>query len=149
MFSCFRHYANTEIRSAVEGFTALHLASMRGHSFTVSILLRHGSDVMARDKRGRTACHCAVDTSLSAEVSVSDQDRIDTINILSQYGVDMIEYTSDSHESAKDLAISNNLHKPVIMAVENAMSHFSRSQPKWCYSNGTSRNELTDFWFPI
>ena len=126
----FRHYASTEIQSKVEGFTALHLASMRGHSLAVSILLRHGADIAARDRRGRTACHCCVDTSLSGQTPVSDKDKIDSINILSQYGVDMVELTTDTHETAKDLAMRNKLSKPVVMAVEMATRLFVQSQRK-------------------
>jgi ankyrin repeat protein len=43
------------------GMTALHYAAMAGHFDVVDGLLRHGSDVNARDNRGRTAlseaCH--------------------------------------------------------------------------------------------
>lgn len=44
----------------VEGFTALHLAAMAGHTGVVSALLQHGVALSAVTRSGQTALHLAV-----------------------------------------------------------------------------------------
>ena len=60
----------------------------------------------------------------------SDQDMIDTISVLSQYGCDMSELTSDTRESAKDMAIRHQLNRDVVLALEQAWRIYSRHQIK-------------------
>ncbi|XP_075261646.1 ankyrin repeat domain-containing protein 16-like [Convolutriloba macropyga] len=121
----------TGIQSKVEGFTALHLACSRGHVKAVSLLLRWGANVNSLDRKQRTACHCVVDRSIDPDHKVtSDQDMIDTISVLSQYGCDMSELTSDTRESAKDMAIRHQLNRDVVLALEQAWRIYSRHQIK-------------------
>ena len=81
----------------------------------------------ALDNRQRTSCHCAVDLSIDPDYRVTDENRIDTIQVLAQYGADMVEMTSDSRESAKDVAIRYKLSPSVVMALEHAMRFFSQN----------------------
>jgi len=56
-----RDYANcpadTESRDLKDGYTALMSAALKGHDKSLAILLKHGANVNARDKSGRTILH--------------------------------------------------------------------------------------------
>ena len=74
-----------------EGWTALHVASLRGREKVVTELLENGADVDAKDKEGLTALHLA-----------SGLDRLHIVELLLEAGANI---------KAKDIFGETALHK--------------------------------------
>jgi ankyrin repeat protein len=88
-----RNNANAKNRN---GETALMIASSRGHTETVRLLLGYEADVDATDERGETAL-----------MGAAANGRTETVSLLLEYGADMTVKDKDgwtAQDFAKDSA---------------------------------------------
>lgn len=94
--------------------TPLHRAVMRGHEDVVILLLKHKADVNAKDIKGRTPLHCAIESTTSvvqlllehgAEVNTADNGGCTPLHLA----------TYHSHSEIVRILVNNGAHIEVMM----------------------------------
>ncbi|PIG85595.1 hypothetical protein AARAC_007318 [Aspergillus arachidicola] len=121
--------------STIEGFTALHVAAIRGHVKSVKALLSHGADISATNEQGRTAVHLAASCR-----------RLDVLWLFQNLGLlspSIMEQRDEEGNTALHCAIGKTIDLPSRVVAEVSAEDEQLEVIKLLASEGADTNART------
>ncbi|OGM48268.1 hypothetical protein ABOM_002077 [Aspergillus bombycis] len=121
--------------STIEGFTALHVAAIRGHIKSVKALLSHGADITTTNEQGRTAVHLAASCR-----------RLDVLWLFQNLGLlspSILEQRDEAGKTALHCAIEKTIDLPTRVAAEESVEDEQLEVIKLLVSEGADTNART------
>ncbi|KAJ1710162.1 nucleoside phosphorylase domain-containing protein [Aspergillus flavus] len=121
--------------STIEGFTALHVAAIRGHVKSVEALLSHGADISVTNEQGRTAVHLAASCR-----------RLDVLWLFQNLGLlspSIMEQRDEEGNTALHCAIGKTIDLPTRVVVEVSAEDEQLEVVKFLASEGADTNART------
>lgn len=118
-------------KSDNHGRSALHIASCRGQIDVVTLLLKHGADVMKLDKHGNTPLHWC--------------GHLDVVELLIENGANVFKRNSIG-ATPREMAERRGINKVVIEAYKNFEKHYKQLASS--YKDKTNISYVNDSFFP-